>query len=460
VSSADNNSILIRDQFLRINGEEICFHRTEILESDPTNIAIVAEVTSEIGVLLDLINKPEQPRGIQIECIHKGNEAVASLELCTSVDFNLNGSGLVRFSCSNLRSVVTPGDYFEFQLPFVSFGAGDFETRITLGNRVQKISEYVVFNLEGCVWTLIRPSELDGNLYTGDDATRLQGMVVGDECLHLSLSEHAILRVKFSIGEDSAMEIASRVCWLLSLALAQQVTWNELYVRSSSTTRLVCQRAVASASRVSASAPIRNWANHATKNFLERAYPIYMEDEKWWRETLNWFSIAATYGALESSSMIFCMLFDRISSRLLTGHKFQKQIGDDLDAYLESDETKDCLAEEFNRILSEVSPSWNIDRSKALVAEVKKWNDSPPYAKKSAIAFGLLDLKAPDAKMLKRRNRLMHDGGLNLDSPEAIEFLLDLNEQILVVLLAMLKFDGTFFMAGRGNQETIAFKST
>jgi hypothetical protein len=185
-----------------------------------------------------------------------------------------------------------------------------------------------------------------------------------------------------------------------------------------------------------------------------------MEDEKWWRETLNWFSIAATYGALESSSMIFCMLFDRISSRLLTGHKFQKQIGDDLDAYLESDETKDCLAEEFNRILSEVSPSWNIDRSKALVAEVKKWNDSPPYAKKSAIAFGLLDLKAPDAKMLKRRNRLMHDGGLNLDSPEAIEFLLDLNEQILVVLLAMLKFDGTFFMAGRGNQETIAFKST
>jgi hypothetical protein len=93
----------------------------------------------------------------------------------------------------------------------------------------------------------------------------------------------------------------------------------------------------------------------------------------------------------------------------------------------------------------------NLDEVTLLGADQnKEWNNQPSYMKKIEVAFQQVGLRAPSRDLLKKRHRLAHEGSLNLPSTEAIDFYLDLNRQVLVLLFAMLGYRGEFLSLGRG----------
>lgn len=251
------------------------------------------------------------------------------------------------------------------------------------------------------------------------------------------------------------MQIVEDVCWLLHLALGQRVAWSELHVVTGSESRFVSRRAAALPKKPSGSNPIRNWCDGALTGYIENSWPVFQKDPQWWRVSLNWFSIAAENAALESSSMIYCMLFDRLSSHLLEGYQFPKQISDELTSSLGDKERRKDLKSRLGSLLNDFAEKekWTPERSEALVQQIELWNNAPSYPKKVGKAFELVGLKPPPGKMLKRRHSLMHEGGLKLEPQEALEFLCDLHQSIVSLMLSMLGYRGKFFSLGRGECE-------
>ncbi len=409
-----------------------------------------------------LLELPGFLRGSHVVCSYEGVEATAKLEIWTTHEFTFpSGRIIFHFVCSTIETTEATGELFEFILPFVDFGQGDRPTRVNYPNgRIWQPHDHLTFTIEDHEWTLRQLFEIDHILYTTKEAAARQMENPNLANLVLKESAHSLLQAPSTLSDEDAEATATRICWLLHLAFAQPVAWSEMRVRREGNSHFVRRRSFAFPSKVAAGRPLRNWMDGTIKTYLEGAYPEFQAAENWWSETLNWYSIATEHTALESSSMIFCMLFDRISSKLLKGYLYEKQIGDDLDQYLADGNNQKALAEKLGEVIKPLSTGWKDYRSGELVKIVKSWNDSPSYGKKIAIAFGLVGLLEPNQKMLGHRHKLMHEGGLNLQGQEAVDFLFDLNEQILALLFAMLKYRGKFFLIGRGERQMNDFGSS
>ena len=452
--------VLVRDQLLDLGEEgKLSIHRTELTRPDLVSFTLLVEVSGSPEVVNLLLQNPDFLRGSKVACCYEGVEATAQLEIWTTHEFTFpSGRSIFHFACSTIASPQTEGEHFEFLLPFVDFGQGDQCTRIDYPNGgIWQPFDRLSFEIDGHVWTLRNLYEIDHVFYTAEEAAARQKENPALSQLRLKPSAHSLLQVPSSIGADDAEAVATKICWLLHLAFAQPVAWAEMRIRRGSESRFQCRRSFAFPQKVAATKPLRNWVDGTLKTYLEAAYPKFQEAESWWAETLNWYSIATEHVALESSSMIFCMLFDRISTRLLKGYKFPKQIGTDLETLLKQKENREGLEAALGEVMKARSEGWDDFRSGKLVDQIKLWNDSPSYPKKIAIAFSLVGLKQPGNELLGHRHKLMHEGGLNLKGQEAVKFLLDLNEQILALLFAMLDYRAHFFLMGRGKTHMAAF---
>jgi hypothetical protein len=460
MNTPDQNCVLVRDQVIPLGeGRTLQVHRAELTRADLVSFMVIVEVSGDAKVVNQLLGNPGFLRGIKIACLYDGVEAIAQLDLWTTQRFTLpSGRCILHFVCSTIEAPQVEGEIFEFILPFVDFGQGDYPTRISFPKgRIWQPFDHLTFSVEGHEWTLRHLFEIDCILYTASEAAARQIENPDLSQRILNASPHALLQGPSSLGQEKAEATVARICWLLNLAFAQPIAWAEMRIRRGRESHFLRRRSFAFPTKVAASKPLRNWMDKTIKTYLEGAYPVFQAEEKWWPETLNWYSIATEHVVLESSSMIFCMLFDRISTKLLRGYKFPKQIGKDLEDFLELKENRGTLAERFGSIMKSLSSGWEDTRSTTLVDTVKGWNDSPPYSKKIAIAFSLIGLKEPKRELLKHRHKLMHEGGVELRGMDAVNFMLDLNEQILALLFAMLKYRGKFFVMGRDVKQMADF---
>ena len=265
-------------------------------------------------------------------------------------------------------------------------------------------------------------------------------------------SGHAVLQVRASdVSRTDAEKMATDICWLLQLAFAQRVAWAELRARTGSDSKFQCRRAFTLPDKPSVIKALRNWCDHVIADYIERSYTVYQNDPKWWAETINWYSLAVENIAVESSSMIYCMLFDRVSTYILGDGIVPKQIGEDLAEGLADEGKRNQLIKQIDSLLKCFASSWSEERSINLVNQIRVWNDEFSYPTKARTAFEKLCLEAPSKKFLQRRHRLMHDGNLKLSKEKAISFFFDCHRHVLVLMLACLGYDGKLFCFGRGD---------
>lgn len=454
-SNDQNNEscTLVRDQVLAIGNAALTVHRTELTKSNFDAFTLIVEVSGNFSLANELSNDPDLISGQHLVCRYDGTEANAMLSLYTAQEFGLGGQKLIlHFACSTIEAISEVSSHlYEFWVPHVKFGQGDHFTRHNYpdGGAIQT-ADHIKFIVDGAEWTIRTLVEIDGVYLPAPQARELQ-LESGAGRIHFNPSGHCALQVESSkLTREKAELTATNICWLLHLAFAQRVAWAELRVRNGSNCSFVCRRGFAFPNAPSRTPVLRNWLDGQIKTFLEAAYPVLLQQPKWWHVTLNWFSVAAENSALESSSMIYCMLFDRISSHLLDGFEFPKQISDQLTTCLQNDDRRTEMANRLGQLLSEYTANWTNERSKALVDKIEEWNKSPSYPKKIAEAFKTVGLTPPSGKLLKRRHTLMHDGGLKLKPEDALEFLFDLHQHITSLMLSMLGYRGKFFTLGRG----------
>lgn len=446
--------LLDREQTIKIAGHTLKVFRTELVKSDLVSFELIAEVSRDVVLINQLFENPAIIRGVKLQCTYEAELATAELSMLTKeVGVLASDKHVLHIDCAKVENDHVAGEIFRFLLPHVNFGSADHFTEVEhpTGGRTSS-RDHIKFSLDGRDWTLRHLIDFEGTLYTVADAIVAQKSA-GVKSLNLRPSGHAALEVSADgLDRAQAMDIANNFCWLLNLPLAQRVAWSELHVVFGATTRFACKRAAPFPTKASGANPIHNRCDGALKRFIEDGWLVYKNNVSWWKVTLNWFSIASENATLESSSMIYCMLFDRLSSHLLNGYEFSKQISDELSENLGDETKRNDLARRLGELLVEYAgkDKWTSDRSVSLVQQIEHWNNAPSYPNKVAKAAEMVRLKAPLRKLLSRRHSLMHDGGLKLEPKDALEFIFDLHQSIVALMLSMLGYSGKFFSLGRG----------
>jgi hypothetical protein len=362
-------------------------------------------------------------------------------------------------STSDLHS-----ERFEFSLRRVDIGvADDFTVHppgaepFSIGSSC--IRDSISFTLGGHPWRLRRLVSYEGDCLPADTAyyhaaqkgERFQG--------DLKL-KHAMLEIPTrAIKQSEAAEMAFDIGWLLGLALGQRVTWCEVGIRKNHFRRIVKARNVSLPQEASVQQPLSNQGERQLGKFLETAYPVFCEDKEWWEITLHWFALACESSTVEVSGMIYSMLLERISSRVLEGHSFGKLIGVDLDVCLSDPTRKAALAKNLTKVLQQPAASWTETHSHRLIQKIKEWNDAPSYPKKIATVFSEVGLQPPSKMVTDARHTLMHAGNLPETTRKEIRaYHRDVHQSIVVLLLAMLGHDGWLFIPDRGMCSMKQFK--
>ncbi|MEI8285434.1 MAG: hypothetical protein WCG52_10650 [bacterium] len=448
-----------RQQNLSHEGKNIFVHRTELTKSDFDSFTLLVEVSNAIPTVNQLFTNPDLFRGTKLACLYDDVESLATLEILTGQEFTLSGDHqILHFSCSTIVGAQAYGELFEFLIPYGDFGNGDYMTRAEYGRGgFAQTPDHIKFTVDSVEWTLRHLFEIDGVFYPADQAITIQ-RAAGADTIRFDKSGHVALQVRTSnINKDSAEKTAMDVCWLLQLAFAQRVAWAELRVRNGSDSHFLCRRGFAFPRKSSGSKPIHNCGDYLIKNFIETAYPIYQSDSEWWAETINWYSISREDPTIEISSIIYSMLFERLSNHLLQGRGFPKQIGEDLANILKDKKSRKAFAESLGKHLQMYASKWSSFNSMALVQQIELWNNSPSYPKKTKAAFKVTGLKPPPPLVLQQRSNLMHDGGLRMERSEILEFYFAIHQQILLLLLSMVGYRSKFFCIGLGECEMSSF---
>lgn len=453
------NSLLDREQVLLVSGKEMIVFKTGLEKSDFGSFDLSAEVDIASPEAIQISMDPGLVRGQKLTCLHDGVECSAELEMLTSSNLSFSERQTLHFVCGTIEGPPVDGQVYEFLLPHVDFGKGDYFTRVEYENGgFAQVADHILFQWNSVSWSLRRLVEVDGVFYPADEAIRIQ-RDAGAARPALTLSRHSALQVSCdSIGRSEAENAASDICWLLQLAFAQRVAWAEMRVRSAEVSKFVVHRPHSLPEEPSKIKPLRNWLDGRIKEFLESGFSVFASDPQWWRETLNWFSISVETLGIESSSMIYCMLFDRVSTRVLKDFDFPKQIGEAIEEAVTDVKRREALANQITELVREIEPTWPDEKSLAIVQKIREFNNQPSYPVKIAKAFELVGLNGPPAKLLQQRHRLLHEGKLTLDRDEAFAFFSELYAHVLSLLLAMLGYSGEFFSFGKGRLEMQQFR--
>lgn len=350
-------------------------------------------------------------------------------------------------------------ELFEFFLPNVDFGTGDLFTELTFERpgdtpATMKIRDKIDFELAGVQWTLRPAYAWDGGMLPADAALNQK---VAQHRQHESLTKlpHCYLQVSQSqLSKEQASEMADDISWLLQGALGQKVGWDELRVRCAGAAEatLLQQRAVAIATTVSHNSPISNQGDGSLKRFLENAYPIFLQKPQWWRITLDWFAQAYETPVIQVTGLIFSMLLDRMTTFLLKGVAFEKQIDATLEAKLkEGAPERLALADTLDASLKALTAKWTPARTNAIIEKVSEWNDQPSYPAKIKRVFQDKGLPVPDGAILVHRHTLAHNGELK-NGTEPGEYFRKITDIGTTLILKTLGYTGPYFALGTGQQ--------
>lgn len=450
------------EQNIEISGQIVIVKSVDIRIEDWDKLVAVLE-TELNSIVYKALYGEGWTRGIKLNANFEGSPVSIELDLITKVAETNDGNGFIlEVVCSGMDATGNlDGSCWEFTLPNVSFGDGDFPYQVKHGTLTRNFFPHIEFSVNNRKWQLCHLFKISDSLHPVEDLPHLIKTVKFD-LANIRKSDHTILRVETTDNDKSgAEETATEICNLLSLALAQPVGWSEMRKRAGSASVFVCRRALVIPKKKSGLSPITNRIDCEIKKYIEAAYPVYKADKQWWLETLNWYAIAMCDINIEVAAMTFSMLLERVSSKLLKDHSFLPQVGNSVEPLF-----KDRKSEAFNSFSADVTtaikkhiPEWKDERTLPLLTYIQMWNARPSYKETIKVAFAKLNLRPPSKLVMDHRNDLMHSGSIDLKTENIHAYFKDIHEQVLVLLLCYLRFDGKFFCFGKQIQEIQNYKT-
>jgi hypothetical protein len=164
-----------------------------------------------------------------------------------------------------------------FFLPFVDFGKGD------VARAGATVKDRIVLTANGA-WTLRRMERAqDSSLIAVSD------MLGPGSGTYLTSSTPAVLEISgAALGQDDTERNADDLCWILSLALGQTVSWTHGYYRTPGLPTTFRTRGVQVPAATGGQPPLRNDRNGSLKIYLEAGFGNFVKNREWWQLSLGW----------------------------------------------------------------------------------------------------------------------------------------------------------------------------
>lgn len=446
---------------LRCGEGRLTLRDPEIVKSDEDHWKVAATISGTVEVVNEALKDASWTCGQSI--VFADADGEWNLKLGSTVFYQPD---ITSSECSQRIQILVDkaerasgeDGVYQFIIPNADFGLPDHETLRPLPPDAQdrypgmKVShgwakDHCQFTLKGVVWTL-------RSLFRVDDDLMSVGKIPSDH--KLGESDYWALEVSSDdLPEADAQAVATDICWILGLAAANRVMWNTMRVVSPDDTRLVLRRSIALAPRAKGSSSvIANFGDGKLQRFMEAAYPVFLQDEDWWKVTLNWYVLVHENYTIELGGVICSMLFDRISNFRLRNEKFPKQIDPALDKKLgkRKSESWEKARSALGGAVSQFCDNWNTDRSDALLDKIREWNNQPSYPRKIAKALEGLPIPEPDKNLVGPRHRLLHNGQLDLHGIGPVEYFSGIIDLVTSMLLAMMGYSGPYFVVGKEGQ--------
>lgn len=346
---------------------------------------------------------------------------------------------------------------YEFVILNVNIGVTDLLTlRLApaTGEMIQFFRDTIKIETEGRLWLLRHPIDYKNNLVPADSVF---GNASSDERIEVDFNlKNAILQTPIDgMEREEAMARADELTTLLSFCFGQNVVWHEMGIRRQHVYQVLIQRTVTISSKASGSPPISNNGDGNLQRFFDGAWPVYCEDKTWWRYTIRWFTIACEAHIVEVSGIIFSMLMERISKKVVSkiSDLPEWQIGQDLADAMRIKETQERIISSLSDVMRPYAQSWNDERSRSLLNTIKGWNSRGSYKSDILAACSFLKLTPPSGVVTKSRDDLMHAGMLKQDlsgnHTALSRYDCDVHEIVQVMLLAMFGYQGHTFVPGK-----------
>ena len=248
---------------------------------------------------------------------------------------------------------------------------------------------------------------------------------------------------------------------LLSFAIARDVAAPDAYLETSGKLDFRQRRTT----RVhlfneGGAAVINNTEKGELKGFIESAYPKIKADSDWWLKTLDFFVQARTTRFLEIRSALFNVLLDRISATLP-----ENRSGDEIDQQLRPQKSEpgaqniptlklllkdNNFRQEVTRVFHKSLPTWtDILTERYITSHLKTCNSRPSFPEGIRRVCRKYGVPAPPSAFLRIRHKLLHQGDLDPENGEVVDYVRKLDALVSRLILRMLGYSGHYFDVDR-----------
>tara|TARA_B110001469_G_C9635529_1_gene318605 strand:+ start:267 stop:1340 length:1074 start_codon:yes stop_codon:yes gene_type:complete len=354
------------------------------------------------------------------------------------------------------KNHISEASFYEYRIPNTRIESFDDFTKVTAekdgltGNACKR--DTIQFMVRNQTWTIKKLFiDPDGHnqINTFDCCNEARSGKPVKE------SDWICLQANADIERVVADADAEAITYLLQLALAQKVTWSELGFRGAGGFALKQARSVRIANHPNPIPTFYNSDGGQIKKYLEASYPVFQQDPKWWKMTLDWYAFGCENNVVEVSGLIFSMLLERATIWIDKATVIPPQISASLRTSLSDKDKRNDLAGKIKAFFQEkVAPEWDDDRNQMLMNSLRSWNDGMSYKKKVKRAFESYSLDVPKNSVLDDRNALAHNGKVS-NTPDLQQYDQEVRRCVSELLLKLLDYSGPYYAPGSQHDKII-----
>jgi len=149
---------------------------------------------------------------------------------------------------------------------------------------------------------------------------------------------------------------------------------------------------------------VDNWVFGNIKAFIESSEPIITTELEWWCKTLALYSEGASNRLpIDIQLAILNALLERVSSKWIEEKKLH-EIDENIPKLLKDSAIKESIQE----CLSKYIPSWPLEKTNALLGEIRRYNAGPSFPEKVIRSCSFLGIPAMSKARINFRNKLLH----------------------------------------------------